>query len=236
MFRTKSIFASSAARKLLCEHQLQSLDQIRHNCTVITQRKYGSVSATDLRTEHDQIRVYVKQQWCWNRWIPRPCDVWRGHAFCPGPLREWNGLSWLRGAGLLAAEPLALFYRRMPSPVSAIVIKHVPPKSSLFDLLTSGKLNRLEPDQQNALAGSVAAVLQKLHRAGYAWHGVHAKHLYPAPKENKAWDIWLIDCESVHSRITDRAARRDVRSLLRSFETVSGDDGFRRMVADKMGI
>ena len=29
---------------------------------------------------------------------------------------------------------------------------------------------------------------------------------------------------------------RDVRSLLRSFETASGDDGFRRMVADKMGV
>jgi hypothetical protein len=175
--------------------------------------------------------VYIKRQWAWDRRWPRWSDWRDGVARLSDPVLEWRGLRALADIGLNVPQPMRLLTDGIPrSPRAAIVMSAVPVKHSLADLARRGDLLRLNPFARRSLAVTLMQTVDCLHRHGFRWRSMKAKHIYPQRLDDQGWRLWLIDCEGIRPRATRRQQTRDRHLLLRSLQTSGADAAFVEMV------
>jgi hypothetical protein len=117
--------------------------------------------------------------------------------------------------GLLAPERLAYSNRGRLRFQEAVIIKRVPPRSSLHDMIQDSQWDQLPADDQRALLECLVETMQQIHRAGLGWRGTCSRHFFPERTAQSGWQCWLIDCEGVHHRATRRDMARDYRKLER---------------------
>ncbi len=169
------------------------------------------------------VRVFIKLQNKRPRLLPTMRELRDGRFLCSQPENEWRGLGLLRQAGLQAAQPIALYRRGWRNFRAAVVIHAVPPEFSLHELLQDGSWPALAAVDRQAIGRAVAGVFEGLHRAGLAWAGIAAKHLYPERQADGLWRVWLIDCEGVHRDPSGRRRERDRRKLRSSLHRSGAD-------------
>ena len=214
-------FASERARDLLVENGLSNLEQAFCMGQVLegSHRHLGSrhahkeVVRLQLLREGAEEVVFIKRQWRRDRWLPRPTDIRRGMAFRSVPFCEWRGLTALRGIGVDAAEPLALFQAQW-SVRSAVVTRAVVGTSSLTELLRNEMT--LHHDAIAKLSESALHVIHRIQDSGYAWLSMKAKHFYPSPLLNGRFAMSVIDCEGVYPHASSREQGRDYSAFVRS--------------------
>ena len=90
-------------------------------------------------------------------------------------------------------------------------------------MLASGDWQRLATEQREHILDRMVEVMRTIHAAGLGWRGSSLGHFYPQWDADGVRAIWLIDCEGVHRRATQRTFDRDFRKLSRSFEIVGAD-------------
>jgi hypothetical protein len=159
--------------------------------------------------------VYIKRQWCRERWLPRPTDIRHRIAVKCSPIHEWRGLRILQDAGFLVAEPLAVYWKGWGFSRGAVVTRAVPPQYSLADWILSGEFEAMAPERRNHLIEAAAGVVARLHRARISWRSMKAKHFYPEETEAGSWRIWLIDCEGVYRWATRHDCQREWLAFLK---------------------
>ena len=116
----------------------------------------------------------------------------------------------------MVPERLALLQRGWFWFQEAVIVRRVPPRFSLDEMLRNGDWRRLPQDEQQALAESIIDVMHRIHRAGLGWRGTCTRHFFPERTPAGRWQLWLIDCEGVHRQATLRSMLRDYRKLYRS--------------------
>ena len=168
-------------------------------------------------------QIYIKRQWRRERFLPRWTDIRRGGM--SSPVAEWRGLMHIRAAGILAAEPLALFRRSRISTHSAIVTLAVPAKHSLNEMLDLGLVRSLPAGAAYYLVQAIVQTIGQLQSAGFGWRSMKAKHLYPEPTGECTWCIWLIDCEGIYPNASLHDQTKDRARFISSLHKTEEDHG-----------
>jgi len=234
--KEKIIFSTPEAGEFLTACGLEDLESVFRLGRAVQPDRHShkEVASATLETKRTRERIFIKRQWRRKRQVPRWGDLIRGQARQSDPVREWWGLTWLRAAGLDAAEPLGLYYRTR-SMRSAVVTRAVPAATSFHDMLRAGSQERAAVESLEPLAEAVALTVRRMHAAGYAWRGVVARHFYPEIRPDSSWRVWLIDLEGVHRRLSPLSIRRDHRRLLESLKGFDIDPEMSRLLATKLG-
>ncbi len=216
-------FGSEAARRLLMQNALDDLDRVFYfGDRCVHQRRGRAVTQIKLGEAGGKtITAFVKLNWGRRRLVPRWTDMRRGQAFQSLPVREWEGLELFQSLGLLVPERLALLQRGWFWFQEAVIVRRVPPRFSLDEMLRNGDWRRLPYEDKQDLAESIIDVMHRIHRAGLGWRGTGTRHFFPERTPAGRWQLWLIDCEGVHRQATLRSMLRDYRKLHRSLE-ISG--------------
>jgi len=153
--------------------------------------------------------LYVKR--FWGREARRAwTDLLRGRRPMLPARREYETAGRLRAAGIEVARPVA--WGRDPRPVGrrALVAFREVEGPSLARWLSeqdaspaSGRTAR----RRHAVARAVGRAVRDLHRAGYTWPDLYAKHVYLAGEDAERPRIVLIDVARVRRCLRPRRAR-----------------------------
>jgi len=229
---SNAVYASDAARKMLCRNGLADIDAVFSKGASAPCRHEGrSVWKVRLTSEHDEpVSVFVKMHWGRRRFWPRMADLKTGQVFQSQPVREWHGLHRLESIGLHVPERLALFRHGLLMFRSAVIVRAVPPKHSLYDMIQNGRWERLSTGCRESLLDAVVSTIRKIHAAGYGWRGTSSKHFYPELHNDDTWKLWLIDCEGVHGRATQRTFQRDFRKFSKCLKLAGADQKTRNQL------
>lgn len=171
--------------------------------------------------------VFIKAQWEWSYRPPKLsriiCRDWRQ----PSPVRERLGIEQAAKLGLNVPE--ILFHeRRHPFSAEAVLVtKAIPVSQPVSELALSHQLDAMSKHQQHSLMQTIGETLGTIHREGWVWRGVNAKHLFPEWCEaSQTWKLWLIDCEGFHRQLTGQHQTRDTQKLWESCRAAGiNDDG-----------
>ena len=219
------MFASDDARLLLVRNGLGDLDAVfsagatagcRHTGRTVWSRELVDSAARS-------VRVFVKMNWGRLRLWPRMTDLKTGQWLQSLPAREWDGLGRIEQLGLNVPERLALFHRGLFSFRSAVIVRAVPAKQSVFEMFQQGSWQRLPRQTQQQIFNEMVSMMRTIHEAGLAWRGTSTRHFFPAQLAANVWKLWIIDCEGVHGHATPKSFQRDYRKLLKSLEQSGAD-------------
>jgi len=227
-------FASEQARDLLLHNKLGNLDAIYQRGQAAHLRHTGrSVWDAHLSDANgDNCHVYIKMNWGRQRLWPRMTDLKTGQWLQSMPVREWHGIGTLGQLGLNVPERIAVFHEGIVNFRSAVIVRAVPPSTSLFELLQRGEWAQMESVDRQQILRAIAKVMRTIHSAGLGWRGTSAGHFYPEISREGEWNMWLIDCEGVHRGAAQKTIDRDDRKLLRSFELAGANEETLSMLAD----
>jgi hypothetical protein len=216
--RPQILFQSPAAESALLANGLGTLDAIFERAAAAKARHVGrAVWKTNLRTaDGKRLTAFVKLSWGRRRWWPRLSDIRTGQVFTSLAMREWQGLATFERLGLRVPERLALLEKGLLWKRSALIIKSVPPPTSLSDMILDGSWMNLALDDRRSVLEEVVRTLCRIHAAGWAWRSISTRHVFPQRDAQGAWKLWLIDCEGVHRARSPQILHRDVRRLLRA--------------------
>ena len=219
------IYASDDARNLLHRNQILDGRQVFSLGNPIYNRHKGrSVRNATLEDEQGRhIRIFIKTHQGRIRLCPRMTDLKDKQVFGSSPEREWYGIEKLAGIGIKVPERLALFREGLFVFRSGIVVRDVPPRQSIDQMMQSGSWQNLSHVQQCALLDEVVFTMQTVHRAGLIWRGASSRHFYPVLQDDERWRLWLIDCEGVYSRKSRSAIDRNYLKLFRSMKESGAD-------------
>lgn len=220
--KSRSLFASGDCEQLLTENDLANIRQVNDydaDQSEFSQRHEGRcVWRVKLNRAHKSpIVAYVKKQDGARRYWPRSTDIKSGQVLQTYPIREWNGLLRLQAAGILAAQPMALFHRGWLRVSSAIITQAVPPVHSIDELLLQNKSTQYSDEEWLGLLDKVMNTTIKIYESGLAWKGASTRHFYPELQADGSWKVWLIDCEGVHYTVSPKVVLREHDKLIRSF-------------------
>ena len=231
---TNAVFASEPIRDLLIRNNLAELDAIYEQATDAHLRHTGrSVWNTHLQDDDgERIHVYIKMNWGRRRLWPRMTDLRNGQWLQSHPVREWHGIDALGQLGLNVPERLAVIHSGLVTFRSAVIVRAIPPTASVFDMLQSGEWSQLKTGHRQQVLWGIANVMRTIHSAELGWRGTSVGHFYPQEAANGNWNTWVIDCEGVHPRATQRTFDRDDRKLLKSFDLAGADEDTLTMLAD----
>ncbi len=223
---SREVFATDWARKLLTENGLADIDAVFAAGSRTQLRHTGrGVWETRLADEHgESVRVFVKMHWGRRRLWPRMTDLKTGQVFQSLPEREWRGIRQFQSIGLNVPERLVLFRDGMLSVRSAIVVREVLPRQSIDEMLQDGSWQQLSLDHRASLLEEVMSTLHTMYSAGVGWRGVSSRHFYPELQPDNSWKIWLIDCEGVHNRVTQKTISHGFQKLWRSMKESGADE------------
>jgi hypothetical protein len=143
-------------------------------------------------------------------------DILTGQVFKSLAIREWQGLDRLSQIGLRVPQRMAVFEEGLFWRRSAIIVREVPPPTSLSELVCSGVWAKMPVTDRHAIFGAIARTIERIHAAGFAWRGISSRHVYPQRLATGRWELWLIDCEGVHRARSKSAKERDLRKLERA--------------------
>ena len=222
---SREVFATDWARTLLTENGLADIDAVFEAGSQTELRHTGrGVWETQLADEQgESVRAFVKMHWGRRRLWPRMTDLKTGQVFQSLPEREWRGIGQFQSIGLNVPERLVLFREGMLSMRSAIIVREVPPRQSIDEMLQDGSWQQLSSDQRASLLEAVMATLHTMYTAGVGWRGVSSRHFFPELQSDDSWKIWLIDCEGVHNRVTQKTISRSFQKLWRSMKESGAD-------------
>jgi hypothetical protein len=218
-------YGSQQAFDLLNAHSLTDLESVfQHGETI--HKRYGakSVSFATLDNNEKTSRIYIKKQWKPARLIPRMHTIRAGRVLWSYPYREWRGILRFLDIGLDPAEPLAFFRHRWNPFRAAVITRAVPPEMNLNEMITNGKLEKLDSGALTSLGEAVVSVIERIHNAGLSWRSMDIKHFYPAQQDDGSWRIWLIDCEGVQSFVKQRYIKRERQSVVNRLRINLGQD------------
>ncbi len=220
--RSRSLFASGDCEQLLTENDLANIGQVNEydaDQSEFSQRHAGRcVWRINLNRGHKPpVVAYVKKQDGARRYWPRSTDIKSGQVLQTYPIREWNGLLRLQAAGILTAQPMALFHRGWLHVSSAIITEAVPPAHSIDELLHQNKVTQWSGEEWQGLLDKVMDTTIQIYESGLAWKGSSTRHFYPELQSDGSWKVWLIDCEGVHYNVSPKVALREHDKLIRSF-------------------
>ena len=221
-------YGSDSARRLLALHQLDSLDRLFDGGRGADARHAGrSVYHSDVvDAEGRRTRLFIKLQQGRRRLWPRMNDIKSGQVFQTLAEREWHGIERLRGLGLLVPEALGLFgtTRWALSFRAAVVVRQVPPPSSLDEMLSDGRWNDVAKSDRIAILDATVSALERIHAAGLGWRGSSSRHFFPERDGSGQWRVWLIDCEGVHRFAGAKTRARNYDKLVRAFRESGADE------------
>ena len=217
---SKLIFASDDARAFCHRNGLFDGDDLYSlGCPVYRQHRGRCVNEATLEEETDlPLRVFIKKQAGRLRLFPRLTDLKTGQVFHSLPQREWGGIERLASMGLNVPKRLALFHEGLFFFRAAIVLREVPPRLSIGQMLRNGTWSRLNHPEQDSLLDAMVSTMETIHQAGFIWRGASSKHFYPELQDDALWKLWLIDCEGVYSRRATRARKQSYLRLFRSMK------------------
>jgi hypothetical protein len=218
--RGSVIFGSSAAEELLSRHGLSTVDAVFAGGNLSACRHRGR-SVHELRLMSDDgslTRLFVKLNWGRRRIWPRMTDIKTGQMFQSLPVREWHGLDRFASIGLNVPERLGLFREGLLNFRDAVIVREVPPPYSVDEMLQNGEWDRLTADQHSAILVEMNSIMRTIHTAGIGWRGASSRHFYPQLQADGSWNIWLIDCEGVHRRWSQKIIDRDYNKLYRALK------------------
>lgn len=225
----RALYSSGEARALLEANGLDRLGPLFTTGNPVRSQRHLHKEVVRVllrdRERRTEVPVFVKRQWRRGRLLPRLSDLLSLHPYPSDPVHEWQGLQRLRAVGLLAAEPLALFWCPF-STRSAVVVREVPAPASLRDLLQSGALYALPPKRLDAVTAAIDQTLRRLRQARLGWRSLMAKHIYPEMLPDGSVRLWLIDCEGVYRVRTRRAHQRDEARFLDSVRKADAGEAF----------
>jgi hypothetical protein len=220
-------FGSAHARDTLIAHGLTNLEALLEFGDPLPCRHVGrGLALGELTDGSETIQVFLKKQTQVLHRIPRLIDLRQNKGFLPYPVCEWRGLAMFREAGFLTPEPLVLARRGWYSPRSVVMVRALPCKDSLAELIRQHLPERLEPSDRAALIDALAGTIKRIHAAGLGWRGMEAKHFYPEHGPDGAWRVWLLDCESVHRRVTRHDVRQQREKFVRKLRELRADEAF----------
>ncbi len=220
-----SRFASDEIARLLADNGIRDLDSafqvgdsldIEHEARA-TRHATRRVVKVDLQGSAGEQSVYIKRQWCRERWLPRPTDIRHRIRIQCSPIHEWRGLRMLQAAGFHVAEPLAVFWSGWGFSRGAVVTRAVPPARSMSDLLHSGQIQQMDCAKRDSLIEAATDVVARLRAARISWRSMKAKHFYPEDLGGNRWRIWLIDCEGAYRWASRRDCEREWNTYLQYF-------------------
>lgn len=118
------------------------------------------------------------------------------------PRHEWTVLGLLKECGLPSMKRVAFGEERSPlGPRRAfLLVEAIPASRTIRDWLVPGFNNSepLGPDARGELLEAVGGLIGRLHRHGFTWRDIHAKHIF-ADRESGSpghrWRLWMIDVE-----------------------------------------
>ena len=220
-----SVFDCEAARDLLNNNGLGDVESVFANGATAQRRHDGrTVWDTQLIADDGElVHVYVKMNWGRLQFWPRMTDLKTGQWLQSMPIREWKGIGELKSLGLNVPQRLAVFHTGILSFRAAVIVRAIPLRESVRAMLASGEWQRLAGEQREHILDRMVEVMRTIHAAGLGWRGSSLGHFYPQLDADGGWKIWLIDCEGVHRRATQRTFDRDFRKLTRSFEIVGAE-------------
>ena len=213
----KKRFASPEAKEALHRRGLDSLDAIYRAAVDARHRHVGrSVWSTELADENGPFVAYFKLNWERPRVWPRMTDIVTGQALQNLAEREWRGIGALESLGFLVPERLALFEDGGVRRRAAVVVREVPPRLSLQNMLKDGTWAQLSDEDRRSLMLAVNQTLARISSAGLGWRSPSCRHFFPVKDARGNWRMWLIDCEGVHRAGTREILTRDCDKFIRS--------------------
>ncbi len=221
-----ALFSQVSVREWLAGNAFSRIDELfAHPHAVSTRHAGRAVYSTELSDgKEDSAEVFVKLHWGRRPYLPRISDLSTGALFRPLPQLEWRGQQRFRDAGLHVPESLALLQRSsVRSFRSAIIMRAVPVRLSIHDLLRFGKWTEIPLADRSMILEKVATITHRIHDCGLAWRGISCKHFLPERRRDGSWRLWLLDCEGVHALRGRRTKKRDLRKLYGSFEHMGAD-------------
>jgi hypothetical protein len=232
--RAQVEFDSPTAENILRRHGLETLDAIFRAAREARPHHVGrAVWKTELKDDTDRaFTIYIKMSWGRRRWWPRMTDILTGQVFRSLAIREWQGLERLSQIGLRVPQRMALFEEGLFWRRSAIIVREVPPPSSLSDLVCRGVWAQMSVPDRHAIFGAIARTIERIHAAGFAWRGISSRHIYPQRLATGRWELWLIDCEGVHRARSKADKERDLRKLERALRYDRADAATVALVRD----
>jgi len=159
----------------------------------------------------------------------------RFHRGMSQPRREWRMLQELQEAGIPAMRRVAFGERRrLGMPASAfLLVEAVPMPYTLEDWLVPGfpKPPSADPRDRGQLLQGVGALIGRLHRAGFLWPDLHAKHVFASPppsnRKRAPWEFCLIDVERMTrqpSAVPPERALREIATLRNNLRPMPFDE------------
>lgn len=220
-------FGSAHARDILTAHGLVTLDALLDFGHALPCRHVGrGLALGELSDGKETIQVYLKKQTRRLHWVPRLIDMRQNKAFLPYPACEWRGLALFRAAGFLTPEPLVMARQGRFSPRSVVMVRALPCKDSLAELIHRRVPEHLDPSDRAGLIDALVGTIERIHAAGLGWRGMEAKHFYPEHGPDGTWRVWLLDCESVHTRVRGHDLGRQREKFVRKLHELDADEAF----------
>jgi hypothetical protein len=231
----KTLFSSEDSRKLLTSVGIDSLGAAFRQGQVVFDGRHDhkQVACLSIDVEGAPKKLFIKRQMRNPRLLPKLRDFRDYGPFTGDPVREWHGLNLVRSWGLSAAEPLALFTRRL-SAESAVVTAGVPGEHSLRELARGSFFDDLDGDSQRMLVDAICRSIHTIHDRGYGWRGMDARHLFPERRSDGEYRIWLIDCEGVYRQRNVSAVDRDLMRLRKSLSKSAVPEAFIRHLMERL--
>ncbi len=220
MSLSQTLIGSEPAAEILRLNRIFGLDDIFRIAASATSRHKGrGVCPIELKAaDGSHFVTYFKLNWGRPRLWPRMSDIKTGQAMQSLVLREWRGLEQAERHGFHVPERLGLFEEGLINRRAAIIIRAVPPKYSLSELIRNKDWLQRPEEERNCLVDQAREVLQRIDAAGLAWRGASTRHIFPDRQPDGTWKMWLIDCEGIHSR-NSRTKSRDLARFDRTLKT-----------------
>ena len=162
--------------------------------------------------------AYFKLNWGLPRLNPQWEDVKSGRVFQSLVYREWLGIERMERLGFRVPRRLAFFEDGWIRRRSAVIIRAVPPRESLSEMIRSASWTARPAAEQDGLIEAGLATLRRIDAHGLAWRGALTRHLFPEKNAHGEWAMWLIDCEGIHDRTSETLAR-DIARFQKSLQT-----------------
>ena len=194
---------------------------------------HKQVACLSIDVEDGPEKLFIKRQMRSPRLLPTLKGFREHGPFAGDPVREWQGLNLLRSWGLSAAEPLALFTRRL-STESAVVTAGVPGGQSLRELVPAGFFDDLDDESLDLLIGAICRPIHTIHDHGFGWRGMDVRHIFPERRSDGDFRIWLIDCEGIYRRRRQSDADRDMMRLCKSLSKWAVPEEFIRCLMERL--
>jgi hypothetical protein len=172
--------------------------------------------------------AFVKLGWGRRRWWPRLSDIRARQALKSLAVREWEGLAAFEQLGLRVPERMAILEEGLLWKRSALILRAVPPRASLSDMILDGSWLRLPLEDRQSILEEVVRTLCLMHKSGWAWRSISTRHFFPQRSASRhasgVWDLWLIDCEGVHRARSTEIIHRDFRRFQRALAHDRADE------------